>query len=370
MSYVLSIGTSLPAHQLSQPDAIQFAREMFKDSFRDIERLLKSFTNGDIERRQFVKPLEWYLANHTFQEKNRIYIEMALKHSIEAVQVCLTNKCLGREVLPEQIDAIIFVSSTGLSTPSIEAKLMNALPFRKTTKRIPLWGLGCAGGASGLSRAHEYCQAYPRAFVIVVAVELCSLTFQQGDKSKSNLIGTSLFGDGIACALLCGDEARQKLGCSPGYPKILSTQSMLMENSEDVMGWEFTNEGFQVIFSRDIPAIIQNWLKRNVDAFLEQNQVTLKEIGPFLAHPGGKKVLEAYKKSLSLSNGQLEFSKRVLEKHGNMSSATVFFVLEEHAQRKKTDESKYGLIGALGPGFSSELLLVSWERGEVQKCFG
>ncbi|MGG3575043.1 3-oxoacyl-[acyl-carrier-protein] synthase III C-terminal domain-containing protein [Bacillus gobiensis] len=365
MSYVLSIGTSLPDYQLSQSDAIQFAREMFKDSFQDIERLLKSFTNGDIESRQFVKPLEWYFANHSFQEKNRVYIEMALKHSIDAVQACLTNERLGQAVLPEQIDAIIFVSSTGLSTPSIEAKLMNALPFRKSTKRMPLWGLGCAGGASGLSRAHEYCQAFPEAFVLVIAVELCSLTFQQGDKSKSNLIGTSLFGDGIACALLCGDEARRNLDCNSLFPKILNTQSMLMEHSEDVMGWEFTDEGFKVIFSRDIPAIIQQWLKRNVDTFLEQNQLEINKIGPFLAHPGGKKVLDAYKKSLSMSDSQLEFSKRVLAKHGNMSSSTVFFVLEEHARRNKIGIEKYGLIGALGPGFSSELLLVSWERVEA-----
>lgn len=178
---------------------------MFKDSFRDIDRLLASFKNGEIQSRQFVMPIEWYKEAKSFQEKNQIYVEMAVRHSAEAASKCLADqRFLKREIPFEKIDAIFFVSSTGISTPSIEAKLMNILPFRRETKRIPIWGLGCAGGASGIARAFEYCTAFPKAYVLVIAAELCSLTFQKDDQTKSNLIGTSLFGDGIAAVLMCG----------------------------------------------------------------------------------------------------------------------------------------------------------------------
>ncbi|TWG84586.1 15-methylpalmitoyl-4-hydroxy-2-pyrone synthase [Bacillus subtilis J27] len=144
---------------------------------------------------------------------------------------------------------------------------MNELPFSPYTKRIPIWGLGCAGGASGLARAAEYCKAYPEAFVLVIAAELCSLTFQPEDKTKSNLIGTSLFGDGIAAALLCGEKADRRMSKLKLAPKIMDAQSVLMKQSEDAMGWDFTDQGFKVIFSRDIPTLVEKWLKTNVQIF-------------------------------------------------------------------------------------------------------
>ncbi|MGE6629665.1 type III polyketide synthase [Bacillus sp. NPDC077027] len=362
MAYILSVGTSLPHHHVNQKKAADFARAQFKRSFKDIDRLLRAFDNGEIEGRQFVQPIEWYQEHHSFEEKNQIYNEKALFHAKEAITNCLQDKTFLKKIVPyEEIDALFFISSTGLSTPSLDAKLMNVLPFSRFTKRVPIWGLGCAGGAAGLSRAFEYIKAYPDAKVLVVTCELCSLTFQQEDQSKSNLIGTSLFGDGIAAALLSGKNAAVEYTNLKTIPAVIGTQSVTMKDAEDVMGWHFTNEGFQVIFSRDIPTIISGWLKEQVDFFLAQHRFSEEDISVFLAHPGGKKVIEAYIHSLSLNEQKLQSSKEVLKQNGNMSSATVMYVIKDYLEKNSVQENEIGLCGALGPGFSSELLLMRWE---------
>lgn len=364
MATILSVGKAIPENEISQNIAVELCREIFSNSFKDIDRLLTVFSNGQIEKRQFAEKLSWYQQKHSFAEKNDVYIEKAVKYSVEAVVKCLSNEqLLRRPIELEEIDAIIFISSTGFSTPSIDAKIMNHLPFKKTTKRIPIWGLGCAGGASGLSRAYEYCKAYPKSAVLVIAVELCSLTFQHDDHSKSNLIGTSLFADGIACTCVVGKsfnwKERSKLAA---LPEIIGTRSTLMKDSEDVMGWDIKNNGLYVIFSRDIPSIIKKWLKPQVIEFLDEHHLTLNEIKHFIAHPGGKKVIDAYIDGLGFTKEQLYISKEVLRNHGNMSSVTVMYVLEKYLLRELGQNSDFGIIGALGPGFSSELLLVNWKE--------
>jgi alkylresorcinol/alkylpyrone synthase len=362
MAYILSVGKSIPPNQMPQDATVEFAKELFEGTFKDINRLLPAFKNGDIESRQFVKNMDWYTSNHSFEDKNNTYIEAAVTLGTEAIINCLTaKKFLKRDIGCEEIDAIFFISSTGISTPSIDAKIMNQLPFKDSTKRVPIWGLGCAGGASGLSRAHDYCKAYPLAKVIVVCVELCSLTFQHDDLSKSNFIGTSLFADGVACTLLAGEGIKiEELTSLKTVPKTLSTRSTFMKDSEDVMGWDIKNNGFYVIFSRDIPSIIKNWLKQTVAEYLQEENIPLQQIKHFIAHPGGKKVLQAYQSSLGFADEQLQFSKNVLKNHGNMSSATVMYVIEEYLNSRIAAESDLGIIAALGPGFCSELLLVEW----------
>ncbi|MFS0656757.1 type III polyketide synthase [Bacillus sp. 179-C3.3 HS] len=363
MAYILSVGTSLPDHDVDQQTAAEFARSQFKRSFKDIDRLLRAFNNGEVQSRQFVKPIQWYQQYHSFEEKNHIYLEKTLAHAKEAITHCLHDTTFLKSPIPyDEIDALFFISSTGLSTPSIDAKLMNVLPFSPYTKRVPIWGLGCGGGAAGLSRAFEYIRAYPEAKVLVVASELCSLTFQPQDQSKSNLIGTSLFGDGTAAVLLTGDRATLHNTQFKTVPKVIGTQSVTMKNSEDVMGWAFTNNGFQVIFSRDIPTMISGWLKGQVEQFLEQQGHSKDNLSVFLAHPGGKKVIDAYIDSLSLQEQQLMSSKEILKHHGNMSSATVLYVIKHFLEHETMDDGAIGLCGALGPGFSSELLLMKWEE--------
>lgn len=360
MPYIVSIGEAVPRNVIEQKQAMEFAKELFSDTFRDIERLLLAFQNGQIEKRHIVKPINWYKEEHGFAEKNQVYIEAAVTLGIEAIKNCLMSSTyLKQEVPYNEIDAIFMISSSGIATPSIEARIMNDLPFSPHTKRIPIWGLGCAGGASGLSRAYEYCLAYPRAKVIVLTVELCSLTFQKRDFSKSNFIGTSIFADGVACALVCGDKTNI-LDYSKTFilPAIQATKSTIMPNSLDVMGWEVKDDGLFVIFSRDIPTIVERWLKPNVTEFLQEQGLKLSNIRHFIAHPGGKKVLEAYVNALQLPVPMTDISLDILMNFGNMSSTTILFVLNRFM--KIAEAGDYGITTALGPGFSSELLVLRW----------
>lgn len=361
MPMIVSVAEAIPEHVLRQEQVMEFARDLFSESFRDIERLLEAFHNGQIEKRHFAKGLEWFKTDKSFEEKNNAYIYHAIELGAKAIKLCLDNDTFLKNHVPyEEIDAIFTISSSGIATPSIEARIMNELPFSEHTKRIPIWGLGCAGGASGLSRAYEYCLAFPDAKVLVLSIELCSLTFQRNDRSKSNLIGTSLFADGAACALLTGDEVeRESFQKQAAIPRISGTQSTTMRNSLDVMGWEVKDEGLYVVFSKDIPAIIESWLKPNVNAFLQVKGIKMEEVNHFVAHPGGKKVIEAYQNALQFDPAMTRISLDVLKEYGNMSSATILYVLKRFMEIGQQGE--IGLATALGPGFSSELLLLEWE---------
>lgn len=360
MPAVISIAEALPPYKVEQEKAVEFARELFSESYQDIERLLKVFQNGQIESRRFVKDIDWFREDRSFKERNDAYIEAAVELGAEAIMKCLSSgEFLKRQVECQEIDAIFFISTTGMATPSIDARIMNKLPFSPHAKRVPIWGLGCAGGAAGLSRAYEYCLAFPKAKVLVLSVELCSLTFQKNDRSKSNLVGTSLFADGVSCALICGEEVKGLH--AKRVPEITATQSTLMPDSLDVMGWDIKNEGLYVIFSRDIPTIIENWLQPNVSSFLEGEGVEIGQLRYFIAHPGGKKVLDAYASSLGIDREMMDISKQVLSQYGNMSSATILYVLKRHMELDP-EAGEYGLAGALGPGFSSELLLMRWKE--------
>lgn len=359
MPKIASVSTYTPPYTLEQSNIEQLTKELFKDKIPQLERLLKVFENGEIKQRHFCVPLEWHRSEHTFEERNKLYIELAVEYSVKVIESCIQNTLLLEQSLsPEEIDAIIFVSSTGISTPSIDARLMNKLAFSDRIKRIPLWGLGCAGGASGVSRAYDYCLAHPDAKVLVVCVELCSLTFQQSDYSKSNLVGASLFADGAACVLVCGDDVVVKN--KRKVPQIISTASKWMPNSEDVMGWDLKNDGLHVVFSRDIPSIIGSWLGPFIDDFLKEQQLTMDLLHHLVAHPGGKKVLTAYEKTLNMTEQHTAISREVLHHHGNMSSPTVLYVLEQFMLNETVVVDDYGLLVALGPGFSGEAVLLQW----------
>ncbi len=359
MPKILSVSTFKPPHQVHQEQAVELTRSLFSEKYSDIERLLKVFQNGDIETRNVCMPLDWYGKEHGFEERNQLYIEHAVDFGVQAVLACLQGDgMLEKPIEPSMIDAIFFISSSGISTPSIEARIMNRIPFRDNTKRVPIWGLGCAGGAAGVSRAYEYCLAFPDANVLVLSVELCSLTFQKDDYSKSNLVGVSLFSDGVACALVAGDDSFVTV--KKAMPRVVATTSKLLPDSEGVMGWDVKNSGLYVVFSKSIPAVITNWLGPFVHEFLNENGMTKEDITHFVAHPGGKKVLEAYEEALGFDQTKTNISRGVLRENGNMSSPTILYVLEKFMESDPV-AGEYGLMAALGPGFCGELLLLKWE---------
>lgn len=352
MPRIVSVATAVPAHELAQEASMAMARHFFQDAFPDINRLLTVFSHSQIRKRHFCMPADWFFEEHGFAEKNRLYVEHAVALGAEAAARCLERGGSS----PSDIDCLLFVSSTGLSTPSIDACLLNRLGMRPDIARIPLWGLGCAGGAMGLARASEYVRAYPEKRALLVCVELCGLTFIRNDRSKSNLIATCLFGDGAAAALVEGDAVPRGHRAQTEL-SIVRSESRTWPDTLDVMGWELTDDGLKVIFSRDIPQLISASLRENIDRFLSKGDAPLSEVNRFLFHPGGAKVLAAYQKALELSEGATRFSADVLREYGNMSSPTVLFVLEKSLEHPWRAGEK-GLLAALGPGFSSELLLL------------
>ncbi|MHA6258288.1 type III polyketide synthase [Sporosarcina sp. CAU 1771] len=359
MPKIQAVSIFKPSYEIQQEQAMQLTRSLFKDKFKQIERLLQVFENGDIETRNICMPLKWFDHAHDFEERNRLYIEHAVDYGTQAILKCLEDaNNFPTPIAPSRIDAIFFISSSGIATPSIEARIMNRIPFRDDTKRIPIWGLGCAGGAVGISRAADYCRAYPKANVLVLSVELCSLSFQKDDYSKSNLVGASLFSDGVACALISGDQS--SIHSAHPKPHIRSTTSKLMPDSEDVMGWDVKNNGLHVIFSKSIPKIITTWLGPFVHEFLSNNGITTANIDHFIAHPGGKKVLEAYESALEVDASKTTISREILRENGNMSSPTILYVLQRFME-SNPKPGDYGLMAALGPGFCGELLLLEWE---------
>jgi len=348
VSSIRSVATAVPRHSIRQQVAQQFCRSLFHESFPDIDRLLPVFSNALVENRYFAVPPEWFEIEHSFAEKNQLYIKTALELGEAAISSCLQDA----DLAPRDIDHLFFVSTTGLATPSIDARLINILKLRPNVRRTPIWGLGCAGGVAGLSRAYEYTVAFPRERALVLALELCGLTFQRNDLGKSNLIATSLFGDGAAAVLVSGAETGD-----PG-PGILASRSTLWYESLDVMGWEINDRGLKVLFSRDIPAIVRNLALPALLEFLAAQGLGLHDLAHIIAHPGGAKVLEAYEQALGLTNGKMDRARAILRKYGNMSSPTVLFVLEDFVRTQAIGTGEYGLLTALGPGFSAEMMLI------------
>ncbi|WP_164668799.1 type III polyketide synthase [Virgibacillus doumboii] len=362
MAYICSLGLGVPSHELSQQTIKELVKNIFTFSDRQLTRLLPVFDNALIDKRQFVVEQNWFKESHSFQEKNDLYHSHAKEYSLQAIDECLTNKQFLTQNVPyEAIDMIIFVSSTGISTPSMDTYLMNERNFREDITRMPLWGLGCAGGAIGLSRAYDWLKAHPDKTVLLVCCELCSLTFQKDDIQKSNLIGTALFGDGISAALLAGEESQYLSHCRQSIPRITRTSSSTKKNSNAIMGWNVSNNGLEVIFSKSIPSLVRSFWDRHIEEFMNQNRLTTGNVHSFIAHPGGKKVLEAMEEVLKVPSEKFKHSYGVLKNHGNMSSSTVLYVLYEW-MREDMPEQEVSILSALGPGFSSELLLMEWDK--------
>jgi len=348
MPRIIAAAHALPSHVVTQQAVKEIVGRIFADSGAELAPQLTVFDNARIDTRQFMMPLEWYLEPRTLLERTLVYQQQGLALLEKAAETCLARS----GCRPDQVDQVIFVSSTGHATPTLDAHLINRLGMRPDTSRTPLWGLGCAAGAVGLSRAHDHCRAYPGHRVLLVALECCSLTFMSGDVTKKNLVATSLFADGAAAVLVSGD-----LTGSDG-PSIVATRSHLFPDSYRIMGWDFQDEGMQLVLSPKLPLVIRQELPALVKVFLARLNLTVAELVHFITHPGGARVVDAYREALKLSGENLRQTEDVLRRHGNMSSVSVLMVLEQWFAAGGMAIPGYGLLSAFGPGFSAELLLL------------
>jgi alkylresorcinol/alkylpyrone synthase len=354
MTHIAAVATAVPEHVLTQSRAREFAASYFRIHNRDVERLLPVFDHAGIETRHISMPPAWFLSPHTFAEKNNRYIEESTRLGSEVLRKCSEQSGIGLG----EITHLIYVSTTGLATPSIDSRLLNVLGLSPNIVRTPVWGLGCAGGAAGLALAHRLAKGDPEAVIALVCVELCSLTFHFEDFSKSNVIATALFGDGAAGVLVVGDDRAKRL--THAGPSVLAVGTTTWPDSLDVMGWNFDAVGMQVVFSQSIPQVVREKVHDNTVAFLSTSGHSFEDVAHWIVHPGGTKVMEAYEAALPLPPCALTHARESLREFGNMSSPTVLFVLDRLLRKGKPRPGELGLLTALGPGFSSENLLLQF----------
>ena len=333
-----ALATAVPRHVLHQKDIEARARQIFAERAGAFERMRPIYANAGIETRYSCVDLDWYAKEHSWRERNDLYIENARVLMRRAAEECLERAGLATE----DIDGIAIVSTTGIATPSLDALLIEDMALRRNVSRLPIFGLGCAGGVIGLNRVADLARARPGTKWLLVVAELCGLTFRSADMSKSNIVATALFGDGVAALVIDS-------GCDIG-PAVICGGEHTWPNSLDIMGWRLRDNGFGVLFSRDIPELVRTAMADALDGILASATLRLDEIDEFIPHPGGMKVLTALAEALSLPKEALRHAYGVLRDYGNMSAATVFFVLERHLAEWRTGRA---LLSSLGPGFTA-----------------
>ena len=347
---IITTATAFPPHYFLQEEVVEALKTQWEDGLENAAVLERLHYRTGVAGRYFTLPLMEYPPLDTWGKTNNVWIETAERLGEQAIDCVLTKAGVDRK----QIGALYFVSVTGVSSPSVDARLVNRMRLNPQIKRNPIFGLGCVAGAAGLARAADYVRAYPDQVAVLLSVELCSLTWQRDDFTVANLIATGLFGDGAAAVLVAGDQVKLK------GPRILGTASSFYPDTQDVMGWKISEKGFQVVLSPDVPTVVRENLGRDVDAFLAQHGMTRDQVDSWIMHPGGPKVLEAVADALGLHDGELQLSWDALQRVGNLSSASVLVVLDEVMNRRRPQPGARSILAAMGPGFCSEMLLLEW----------
>ncbi|HEX5136453.1 MAG TPA: type III polyketide synthase [Planctomycetota bacterium] len=349
MSTIRSTGIAIPPYTYDQKTSRLHVERWLGDRAHHFRRVLDAFESGLVETRSSVLPIEEIFLPRTFREKNDLYAKGALELGERAVRACLDRAGLE----PGDIDYFITSSCTGFMIPGVDALLAHRMRMKPSLGRLPISQHGCAGGAVALRQAHEHLAAHPGHRVLVLAVEIPTVTLQLDDLSPENLISTSLFGDGAAAAVLTS-------GGRGGEPAIVATESCMFPESEDLMGWELRDSGLKILLSKRVPSEIKAHAPGAIIGFLARQGVGIEEIGHYLLHPGGRKIIDGFEASFSLTRNELGSTRSVLRKHGNLSSATVLFVLDEHLRAGHGKRGDLGLLVAFGPGFGCESLLLHW----------
>lgn len=342
--------------------AVAFTQHRYNQD--EVARELTEFTDpaflrfaqtAGVDHRSLALPLSRYPRLSGFTEANNAYLEVAVDLGEQAIRTALSEA----GVQPHEVDAIVMVSSTGIAVPTIDARLMTRIGLRPDIKRVPLFGLGCVAGAAGMARVYDYLRGYPEHVAVLLSVELCSLTLQRDDTSIPALIGVSLFGDGAAAVVVSGaDRITQGRNGTRG-PSVLATRSRVIPGTVDVMGWNVSSSGFQLVMSRDVPKMADEYLRAEVDGFLAEHGLSIADISTWVCHPGGPKVLDSIENAIGLSPEALAHSRESMRENGNISSASVLDVLRRTVAEPPT-EGTLGVMLAMGPGFCFELLLLQW----------
>jgi alkylresorcinol/alkylpyrone synthase len=355
---LLAVGTALPPNVVDQPSLAALLRSLWSEEYSGSRRWQATFDQVHrtvrIDRRYLALPVSEYGALDSFAKTNAAWTRVAPELGAVAVLDALNGAGLG----VRDIDHLFFITGTGIATPSIDARLVNRLGMRPDIQRTPIFGLGCAGGLAGLGRAADYVRAYPDRIALVVSVELCSLTLQRRDLSIANVIAASLFGDGAAATVVAGAEIAA--GRTGGAPRVIAMSSVLYPDTERMMGWDVVDSGFKIVLSPTIPDLVREHVGGDVDDFLAAHGLERRAISHWIAHTGGNRVLEALDTALDLAPGALERSWRLLGATGNLSSASVLFVLRDLLDSRDTRPGDWGVMLALGPGFCAELVLLQW----------
>lgn len=350
---IAGAASAFPENRYSQAEILEEMRRTWRPGevvMARIERLMESV---QVDRRHLSLPVEQYGELSGFGMTNDLWIETATELGGRSVARALEDA----GVPAQDVGALFFVSVTGLSSPSVDARIVQNLGLSAHVKRNPIFGLGCVAGVSALVRAADYVKAYPHQAAVALSVELCSLTFQRGDLSMKNLISACLFGDGAAAAIVVGAD-HPRAGSSG--PTVIDSRSFLYPETEDVMGWKVSERGFEIVLSSKVPDIVREHVKNNVEAVLHDHGMTRADVRSWVVHPGGPKILEALQESLGLTNGALDLTWSCLREKGNLSSASLLAVLAETMSARCPSPGSPGIMLAMGPGFCSEMLLVCW----------
>lgn len=347
---IVSAASAFPDHVYDQRTISGALQKQWQHKLPNPEVIDRLHSHARVERRHLSLPIEQYEGLQSWGEANSIWVKTAEQLGQSAICRAITP----HGIKPRDIDALFFTSVTGISSPSIDALLVNRMGLNPRIKRIPMFGLGCVAGAAGIARAADYVRAFPDQIAALLSVELCSLTWQRDDVSVANLIATGLFGDGAAAVVLAGADT--------GFagPKILATRSVFYPQTEDVMGWDISEKGFNLVLSPEVATVIESRLAEDVDSFLAEEGLSRDQIGSWIIHTGGPKILEAIARALSLPDDALEASWECLRRVGNLSSASVLVVLEDFLGPRRPEPGTYSVLAAMGPGFCSECVLLRW----------